>query len=109
MSGAYDRAEDTLISSKLLLETVRRDAGADGEISDIKITLIKERNQNGALVQNGGRYVRLDMRFAGPQAYSAQIWGKRMTGGNHSGIVRLSAEEKLRLGIEGKKWTWKSD
>lgn len=109
LSGAYDRAEDTLISSKLLQETMRRDAGADGEISDIGIALIKERTQNGALVNNGGRYVRLDVRFTGPPAYPARIWGKSLTGANYSEIVRFSAEEKLRLGIEGKKWRWKSD
>ena len=109
ITGVYHRAEDTLISSKLLHETMQRGAGADGEISDIKIALIKERTQNGALVNNGGRYVRLDVRFAGPPAYSAQVWGKSVTGGNYSGVVRLSAEEMLRLGIEGKGWRWKSD
>ena len=109
MSGAYDKREDTLISSRLLRETLQRDVGADRVVSGIEITLIKERTQDGKLVENGGRYVRVDVRFAGFPARSAKIWGKRVTGGDHSGPVQFSREEILRLGIDGKKWRWQPD
>ena len=108
MSGAYDKKEDTLISTKFLQETLRKDP-TDREISGIKIRLLKERTQDGTLVDNGGRYIRLDVQFAGTPARSAKIWGKKVMGENMSGGLGLDMEEKLRLGIEGKQWRWKAD
>lgn len=109
MIGAYERMEDTLISHILLRETLRRYAGANGEISEVKITLIKERSRNGTLVVNGGRYIRLDVQFAGNPVRNAKIWGKRVTNQYNLGAVQLSAEERLRLKIEGNGWRWKPD
>lgn len=109
MSGAYDMIEDTLISHKLLPETLRRYAGANKTISDAKITLFKERTRDGTLVVNGGRYIRLDVRFIGRSVPNAKIWGKRVTGGVIPGAMQLSREERLRLGIEGYQWKWIPD
>lgn len=109
ISGAYNKAEDTLYSKKLLEETLQKGAGNDKTIAGTNITLFKERTQNGTIVQNGSRYVRVDVKFAGSPALSAKIWGKRVTGDDDVGAVRLSVEEKLRLGIVDKKWRWKAD
>ena len=109
ISGAYNKAEDTLYSNQLLKETLQKGAETDKVIAGTKITLIKERTQTETIVQNGGRYVRVDVKFAGSPALSAKIWGKRVTGDDIGGTVRLSMEEKLRLGIVGKQWTWKPD
>lgn len=110
MSGAYDRVEeDTLISHRLLPETLRRYAGANATISAVKITLIKERTRNGTLVANGGRYVRLDVRFVEHTVRNAKIWGNRVTGELIPGAVKFSREERLRLGIERHEWMWKAD
>ena len=108
MLGAYDIVEeDTLISARPIHEKSRKDP-ADRDISVLEITLIKECNQNGTLVNNGGRYVRLDVQFVGSPARSATIWGKRVSGEAYSGAVQFSREEKWRLGIE-KQWMWKPD
>ena len=108
MSGAYDDVEDTLISTKLLPNTLRNN-GAGGTITDIKVRLFKERTQDGTVVDKGGRYVRMDVTFAGPPALSAKIWGKRVMDGDNLAAVQLSKEEKMRLGIEDKGWRWKAD
>ena len=71
--------------------------------------LIKERTQDGNLVENGRRYVRLNLEFAGYPPHSAKVWGKRVTGGVNGGSIELSREEKVRLGIEAKEWRWKAD
>ena len=42
-------------------------------------------------------------------AHSAKVWGKKLTSYDISGAVSSSREEKLRLGIEGQQWMWKSD
>ena len=108
MTGAYDiTGEDTLISAEPLHEKSQKDP-ADREISVLGITLIKECAQDGTLVNNGGRYVQLDIQFVGSPARSATIWGKRVSGLAYSGAVRFSREEKWRLGIE-KQWMWKPD
>lgn len=106
LSGVYDRVEDTLFSTKLLKNTLHNDPGTDSAISKATITLFKERTQNGTLVENGGRYLRLDLEFTGSPAHSAKIWGKRV---DTSGDIQFSREEKQRLGIEGRKWRWESD
>lgn len=109
LSGVYDKAEDTLFNAKLLKNTLRNDAGTGRAVSNVTITLFKERTQSGTLVDNGGRYVRLDVDFAGSAGHSAKIWGKRVTGHDTLGAHQLSRDEKLRLGIEGKRWRWQSD
>ena len=107
--GPYDRVQDTLFSLRLLQETLQSPTGADRAISDVKITFIKEYTKDGTLVENGGRYVRLNVHFTGFPTLSAKVWGKRVTGGVDPGTVQMSMEEKLRLGIEGSEWNWKAD
>lgn len=109
MSGAYDRAEDALITTKLLKDTLRQEAEADRTIAGIDITLIKERTRDGKLVEGGGSYVRLDVKFDGSPAGSVRVWGKRVAGDDLSASVQLSRVERLRLGIEGKKWRWNAE
>ena len=108
MLSAYDIVvEDTLISAIPIHKQSRKDP-ADRDISVLGITLIKESNQDGTLVNNGGRYIRLDVQFVGSPARSATIWGKRVSGEAFSGALQFTREEKWRLGIE-KQWTWKPD
>lgn len=91
------------------MDTLQKDAGVDTAIAETKISLFKERTQKGTQVENGGRYLRRDLVFAGSPTHSATIWGRREKGDDNSGAVQLRTEEKLRLAIEGKKWTWKQD
>lgn len=107
--GYYDRVGDTFTGTESLGETFEKDAGAKRATAEIKITPFKERNKDWTLVENGGRYLRVDVKFAGSPAHSAKIWGKRVAGNDVSGAVQLSKEEKVGLGIEGKKRTWNTD
>ena len=111
MTGAYDIVkEDTLVYARPIHERSRKNP-ADRDIEVLDITLIKECTQDGTLVDNGGRYVRLDIKFVGSPARSATIWGKCVSGEAYLGARQFSMEEKLRLGIEypGKYWTWDPD
>ena len=53
-------------------------------------------------MENEGRYLRVDMEFAGSPARSARVCGKMVTGDDVLGAVQLSREEELRLGIGGR-------
>ena len=109
LTGPYDRVEDTLFSIRLVQETLQSATGADRAISDVKTTFIKECTEDGTPVENGGRYVRLDVCFTGFPTLHAKVWGKRITGGVDPGTVQMSTEEKLRLGIQGEERNWKAD
>ena len=111
MTGAYDLVnEDTLISARPIHGESRKQP-TDRKIEILEITLIKERTQDGTLVDNGGRYIRLDIEFVGSLAPSTTLWGKRVSGKALFEAVQFSMEEKLRLGIEchGQCWTWEPD
>ena len=108
MTGTYDIVkEDTLISAIPIHEESRKDP-ADRDMSFLGITLIKECTRDGMLVDNGGRYVQLDVQFVGSPVCSATIWGKRVSGEADSGAMQFSGVETTRLGIKN-SWTWKPD
>lgn len=110
MSGVYDKAENIFTSTRLLEDTLRKDVGTDRAVANATITLFRKSAQLGTLVENGGRYLRVDMELAGSPARSAKVCGKMVavTGDDVLGAVQLSREEELRLGIGGKKWTGQS-
>ena len=64
---------------------------------------------DGMVVDNWGRYVRLDVHLFGSPARHATIWGKRVSGEAYSGAMQLGWEGNLRLGIQAHQWRWKPD
>ena len=110
MTGAYDiLEEDTLISASAVHEKSQKDPDDSG-ISALGITLIKESTQDGTLVDDGGRYVQLDVQFVGSSARPVTIWGKEVLDEAYSGPVRFNEREKLRLGLGiEEQWTWEPD